>query len=172
MRICMSTSIPAGAQELMKRFQEAGRVFGMEVTLSPRPWESLNAVPNEVGSAIEQADFILYWAAQGGADFAYMNLEAGFVRNVCPETPVALFTDENIHPGGCLEWQDKVVFVPSDPRRAVHEAWDKTERACRALGEEKSVRLRGWFLAIVGLWMSHQAALVPAAAPAPAGAQK
>jgi hypothetical protein len=111
----------------------------------------MQTIPPDVARAITDAELAVFWMQRGGAHLSYVDLEAGFARNACPETPLLVFVDEGIRPEGCLEWRDAIYFSVLDPWQAIQKSWQVAGRNYAALGRDVAPRLAGWLLTAIGL---------------------
>jgi len=151
MRVYLSSSLAPTEERLLAQLQAAGHLFDIEVTIGRRSWGSLQTLPQDVAQAIMDSEVAAFWLLEGGENLSYVDMEAGFVRNVCPRLPILVVADEAIRPAGCLEWRDTVSLPRMEPWLAAHKVWQATTRVEAALGPDRAGRLRGWLLAGIGL---------------------
>ena len=108
-------------------------------------------IPPDVAQAIMDSEVVAFWLLEGGPHLSYVDMEAGFVRNLRPALPISIVADETVRPGGCLEWRDTVSIPRAEPWQAAQKVWQATARPCAALQPDAVARLRGWLMAGVGL---------------------
>ncbi len=151
MRVYLSSSFAPAEERLLVQLQGAGRLFDIEVTIGRRFWGSLQTLPQDVAQAIMDSEVAAFWLLEGGSNLSYVDMEAGFVRNVRPRLPLLIVADESIRPSGCLEWRDTVSLPRAEPWLFAQKVWQATARVEAALGSDRAGRLRGWLLAGIGL---------------------
>ena len=149
-RLYLSYSLTAAQLPLLEQLAFAANLFRLELSAPQRPWDPPSTLPPHAGQALWEADCVVFLVARGGEHSLCATLEAGFVRNVCPEKPtIWIFEKDAQRPGG-LEYISPATLDPHWLWESVHQARHRIQKQL-SLDESSADRLTGFSVMAIGL---------------------